>query len=139
MVPFQVATWSSHSAKVKLLLLFGDHIVSVDVLGNMFLWAFKGTDENLVPFAHIMLDDKFSPSCIMHPDTYLNKVNKQPSPFRTFVEIVFGPFMIEKHVCRFLLGVSKVLCNFGMLARRKIFLSLRDGIHQSPVVFHPLL
>lgn len=72
---FQVATWSSHSAKVKLLLLFGDHIVSIDAHGNMFLWAFKGIDQNLVPFGHIVLDGKFSPSCIMHPDTYLNKVN----------------------------------------------------------------
>lgn len=72
---FQFATWSSHNAKVKLLLLFGDHIVSVDARGNMFLWPFKGIDENHVPFGHIMLDEKFSPSCIMHPDTYLNKVN----------------------------------------------------------------
>ncbi|XP_027924771.1 WD repeat-containing protein 36 isoform X1 [Vigna unguiculata] len=70
----QVATWSSHNAKVKLLLLFGEHIVSVDVCGNMFLWAFKGVEDNLAPFAHIMLHEKFNPSCIMHPDTYLNKV-----------------------------------------------------------------
>jgi len=71
---FQVATWSSHNAKVKLLLLFGEHIVSVDVCGNMFLWAFKGVEDNLAPFGHIVLQEKFNPSCIMHPDTYLNKV-----------------------------------------------------------------
>jgi len=71
---FQVATWSSHTAKVKLLLLFGEHIVSVDVRGNMFLWAFKGVQDNLDPFGHIVLPEKFNPSCIMHPDTYLNKV-----------------------------------------------------------------
>ncbi|XP_004513123.1 U3 small nucleolar RNA-associated protein 21 homolog [Cicer arietinum] len=70
----QVATWTSHNAKVKFLLLFGEHIISLDVEGNMFLWAFKGIEDNLVPFAHIMLDPKFSPTCIMHPDTYLNKV-----------------------------------------------------------------
>ncbi|BAU03010.1 uncharacterized protein HKW66_Vig0124930 [Vigna angularis] len=70
----QVATWSSHNAKVKLLLLFGEHIVSVDVCGNMFLWPFKGVEDNLAPFGHIMLHEKFNPSCIMHPDTYLNKV-----------------------------------------------------------------
>lgn len=72
---FQVATWSSHSAKVKLLLVFGDHVISVGADGNMFLWAFKGNEEsNVVPFKHIKLDEKFSPSCIMHPDTYINKV-----------------------------------------------------------------
>lgn len=70
----QVATWSSHSAKVNLLLLFGEHILSVDMGGNMFIWAFKGIDQNLVPIGHVLLDNDFSPSCIMHPDTYLNKV-----------------------------------------------------------------
>ncbi|KAF7806839.1 WD repeat-containing protein 36 [Senna tora] len=70
----QVATWSRHNARVNVLLLFGEHILSVDAHGNMFIWAFKGNDQNLAPIGHIMLDDKFNPSCIMHPDTYLNKV-----------------------------------------------------------------
>ncbi|GJQ99218.1 U3 small nucleolar RNA-associated protein 21 [Tanacetum coccineum] len=70
----QVATWSRHSAKVNLLLLFGEHILSVDVEGNVFMWAFKGIEENPSPVGHILLDSEFTPSCIMHPDTYLNKV-----------------------------------------------------------------
>ncbi|KAK9049733.1 hypothetical protein SSX86_031298 [Deinandra increscens subsp. villosa] len=70
----QVATWSKHTAKVNLLLLFGEHILSVDVEGNVFIWAFKGIEENLSPVGHILLDSEFTPSCIMHPDTYLNKV-----------------------------------------------------------------
>ncbi|KAL4559718.1 hypothetical protein LXL04_031863 [Taraxacum kok-saghyz] len=70
----QVATWTKHNAKVNLLLLFGDHILSVDVEGNIFIWAFKGADENPSPIGHILLDNEFTPSCIMHPDTYLNKV-----------------------------------------------------------------
>lgn len=70
----QVATWSRHNAKVNLLLLFGEQILSIDVGGNMFMWAFKGIQQNLAPIGHVMLEDKFSPSCIMHPDTYLNKV-----------------------------------------------------------------
>lgn len=69
-----MATWSRHNAKVNLLLLFGEQILSVDVGGNMFMWAFKGIQQNLAPIGHVMLEDKFSPSCIMHPDTYLNKV-----------------------------------------------------------------
>ncbi|XP_042008397.1 WD repeat-containing protein 36-like isoform X2 [Salvia splendens] len=40
----------------------------------MFIWAFKGITENNSPFGHISLGNKFTPSCIMHPDTYLNKV-----------------------------------------------------------------
>lgn len=70
----QVATWSAHSAKVNLLCLFGDHILSVDVDGNLFIWAFKGIEQNLEPVSHIVLEGGFSPSCIMHPDTYLNKI-----------------------------------------------------------------
>lgn len=57
-----------------MLLLFGEHILSVDVDGNMFVWRFKGIEENLTPLGHIKLDDKFTPTCVMHPDTYLNKV-----------------------------------------------------------------
>nr|XP_008391429.2 U3 small nucleolar RNA-associated protein 21 homolog isoform X2 [Malus domestica] len=70
----QAATWSSHNAKVISLLLFGEHILSVDVEGNLFIWAFKGIEENLTPIGHVMLANNFSPSCIMHPDTYLNKI-----------------------------------------------------------------
>ncbi|MCI29909.1 WD-repeat protein-like protein, partial [Trifolium medium] len=73
----QVATWSSYNAKVKSLLLFGDHIVSLDADGNLFLWEFKGIKDNLIPFTsprHIKLDHNFIPTCIVHPDTYLNKV-----------------------------------------------------------------
>ena len=42
--------------------------------GNMLLWTFKGIQQNLAQVGHVMLEDKFSPSCIMHPDTYVNKV-----------------------------------------------------------------
>ncbi|XP_028760737.1 WD repeat-containing protein 36 isoform X2 [Neltuma alba] len=70
----QVATWRKHNAKVNFLLLFGEHIISVDAHGDMYIWAFKGIDQNLAPFGPMKLDDKFTVSCIMHPDTYLNKV-----------------------------------------------------------------
>ncbi|KAJ0968681.1 hypothetical protein J5N97_021558 [Dioscorea zingiberensis] len=70
----QVATWSRHEEKVNSLLFFGEHVLSLDVKGNLFIWAFKGTEDSLVPVGHIQLEDKCSPSCIMHPDTYLNKV-----------------------------------------------------------------
>ncbi|XP_073002229.1 U3 small nucleolar RNA-associated protein 21 homolog [Typha latifolia] len=70
----QVATWSKHEEKIYLLFLFGEHVISLDIKGNMFLWAFKGVEPNPEPVGHIQLDDNFSPSCIMHPDTYLNKV-----------------------------------------------------------------
>lgn len=70
----QIGTWSRHSEKVNLLLLFGEHILSMDVKGNIYMWAFKEIEWNLATVGHILLEEKFSPSCIMHPDTYLNKV-----------------------------------------------------------------
>ncbi|KAJ6795772.1 WD repeat-containing protein 36 [Iris pallida] len=70
----QVATWSRHEEKIDFLLLFGEHILSVDIRGNLFIWPFKDIEWNLEPVGHILLEDNFSPSCIMHPDTYLNKI-----------------------------------------------------------------
>ncbi|KAL0456168.1 UNVERIFIED_CONTAM: WD repeat-containing protein 36 [Sesamum latifolium] len=69
-----VATWTSHNAKVNQLLLLGERIISTDVKGNIFIWAFKGVTENLSPVGHISLGNKFTPTCIMHPDTYLEQV-----------------------------------------------------------------
>ncbi|ONK70376.1 uncharacterized protein A4U43_C05F33080 [Asparagus officinalis] len=70
----QVATWSKHNHKVNLLLLLGEHVLSVDIRGNLFIWAFKDVEQKFEPAGHILLEENFSPSCIMHPDTYLNKV-----------------------------------------------------------------
>ncbi|KAL9250535.1 WD repeat-containing protein [Drosera capensis] len=70
----QVATWSAHKFKVRLLFLFGEHILSVDAKGNLHIWAFKGIEEHLEPVGHLTLEDGFTPACIIHPDTYLNKI-----------------------------------------------------------------
>lgn len=70
----KVATWSSHKEKVNSLFVFGEHIISIDVNGYVFIWAFKASETNIKPLGHILLGENFSPSCIMHPDTYLNKV-----------------------------------------------------------------
>lgn len=69
----QVATWSRHSAKVKLLMVFGDQVVSVDIEGNLCIWAFKGTFDNPL-LGEFALSHNFTPSCFIHPDTYLNKI-----------------------------------------------------------------
>lgn len=70
----QVATWEGHNAKISQLLLFGENVLSLDIEGNIFIWAFKGITENNSPVGHISLGNNFVPSCIIHPDTYLNKV-----------------------------------------------------------------
>ncbi|CAD6336104.1 unnamed protein product [Miscanthus lutarioriparius] len=70
----QVATWSRHEEKVNMLYLFGEYVLSADAKGNIFMWAFRGAEPNSEPVGSISLGDKFTPTCIMHPDTYLNKV-----------------------------------------------------------------
>jgi len=70
----QVATWSRHEEKVNMLYLFGEYVLSADAEGNVFMWAFRGAEPNTEPVGSISLGDKFTPTCIMHPDTYLNKV-----------------------------------------------------------------
>lgn len=70
----QVATWSRHEEKVNMLYLFGEYVLSADAKGNVFMWAFRGAEPNSEPVGSISLGDKFTPTCIMHPDTYLNKV-----------------------------------------------------------------
>jgi U3 small nucleolar RNA-associated protein 21 len=54
--------------------VFGEHVLSLDVEGNMFIWAFKGIEEHLAPIGNLQLTGKFTPTSIVHPDTYLNKV-----------------------------------------------------------------
>lgn len=63
----------------------------------MFIWAFKGIDQNIAPFGHMKLDDNFIVSCIMHPDTYLNKVNDS--------------YLIEFLMKIVLFGYAIILCN----------------------------
>ena len=105
----QVATWSKHVAKVDLLLLFGEHVLSLDVEGNMFIWAFKGIEEHLAPVGHVELCEKFTPTCIVHPDTYLNKVCPTWLKFFLFLQ----SFLTRNYMCRFLLGAKRVRCSCG--------------------------
>ncbi|KAG0491328.1 hypothetical protein HPP92_004726 [Vanilla planifolia] len=70
----QVATWSKHKEKVKMLLVFGEYVLSVDVKGYIYIWAFKDIEQSVEAVGHILLEENFLPTCIMHPDTYINKV-----------------------------------------------------------------
>eukprot|EP00252_Welwitschia_mirabilis_P019651 TRINITY_DN4608_c0_g1_i1.p1 TRINITY_DN4608_c0_g1~~TRINITY_DN4608_c0_g1_i1.p1 ORF type:complete len:897 (+),score=167.79 TRINITY_DN4608_c0_g1_i1:212-2902(+) len=70
----QVALWSCHKAKVSLMLLFGKHIISIDLEGTLLIWSIEDIVKNREPIGQIQLGENFSPSCICHPDTYLNKV-----------------------------------------------------------------
>uniref|UniRef100_A0A453T6N4 WDR36/Utp21 N-terminal domain-containing protein n=1 Tax=Aegilops tauschii subsp. strangulata TaxID=200361 RepID=A0A453T6N4_AEGTS len=70
----QVVTFTKHEEKVNMLYLFGEYILSADIKGDIFIWAFRGAKPSNEPVGNISLGDKFTPTCIMHPDTYLNKV-----------------------------------------------------------------
>jgi len=73
----QVATWSAHTSKVTLLLQYGHQILSIDADGQLFVWAaFEAALDGIVkPVGEWKFRESFTPTCIMHPDTYLNKVS----------------------------------------------------------------
>lgn len=72
----QVARWSAHGCKVMHLLEFGQQILSIDAGGHLCVWdAFDTSPEKDVkPVREWQFRESFTPTCIMHPDTYLNKV-----------------------------------------------------------------
>lgn len=92
----QVATWNKHMERVFSLLLFGDNIISLDVKGNLFIWAFKGVEGIPEPIGHVQLEEEFSPSCLMHPDTYLNKVRSDTlTSIILFLKIFTAEFFLQ--------------------------------------------
>lgn len=74
----QVTKWCAHESKVVQILAIGEHILSLDKEGWIFMWEATNvgtsTEASVVPVGKIRLGDNVSPRCIMHPDTYLNKV-----------------------------------------------------------------
>lgn len=71
-----MSTWSAHNGKVVLLLAFGKHMLSVGSDGRLLIWPVVEADPTTPahPVGSIQLRESFTPTCIMHPDTYLNKV-----------------------------------------------------------------
>eukprot|EP00898_Chlorokybus_atmophyticus_P000527 jgi/Chlat1/1475/Chrsp12S02073 len=90
----QVAVWSGHSGNINHLLLFGEVLLSVGEDHKLCVWRTdtifpKDKDNNhdqtrpptavttthtTQPESVIDLGADFTPTCITHPDTYLNKV-----------------------------------------------------------------
>ncbi|KAG0564859.1 hypothetical protein M758_8G142100 [Ceratodon purpureus] len=75
----QVARWSAHMIKLTLLLEFGQQILSIDASGRLCVWeAFETASGEegveVKPVREWQFRESFTPTCIMHPDTYLNKV-----------------------------------------------------------------
>ena len=70
----QVSEWFEHESKVVHLLSLGSFILSVDTGGWLFVWDATNLAGNPSPLRKIHLEEGVSPTCIMHPDTYLNKV-----------------------------------------------------------------
>lgn len=61
--------YEGHTADVLLLLAIGDHLLSLSADRKLILWNIGQYDQ---PAVSITLD--FTPTCMAHPPTYLNKV-----------------------------------------------------------------
>eukprot|EP00163_Fabomonas_tropica_P018552 TRINITY_DN32910_c0_g1_i1.p1 TRINITY_DN32910_c0_g1~~TRINITY_DN32910_c0_g1_i1.p1 ORF type:complete len:904 (-),score=197.62 TRINITY_DN32910_c0_g1_i1:61-2772(-) len=66
----QVDTLEGHEAAVQHLFVFGDHLLSVGADQKAVLWDLK----EMTKFSEFPLPDNFTVTCVMHPDTYLNKI-----------------------------------------------------------------
>uniref|UniRef100_A0A224ZBY7 WD-repeat protein n=1 Tax=Rhipicephalus zambeziensis TaxID=60191 RepID=A0A224ZBY7_9ACAR len=64
-------TFNGHEHEVKLLLPFGNHLVSVDESGRVIVWEIKTAELYL----ELSLDSStFRASTLLHPVTYVNKI-----------------------------------------------------------------
>jgi U3 small nucleolar RNA-associated protein 21 len=60
-----------HSGDILQLLPLGDHLLSLGRDGLLLLWRVGQYDG---PEASLRLPAGFAPTCMTHPDTYVNKV-----------------------------------------------------------------
>ncbi|EIE21950.1 WD40 repeat-like protein [Coccomyxa subellipsoidea C-169] len=63
--------YSGHTGTILQLLCMGDHLLSLGSDSKLLLWKIGDFDK---PQVSMDLGDGFSPACMAHPDTYLNKV-----------------------------------------------------------------
>lgn len=64
-------TFNGHEHKVRLLLPFGNHLISVDASGRLIVWEIKTAEVYL----ELSLDScSFRASTLLHPVTYVNKI-----------------------------------------------------------------
>ena len=63
--------YRGHRADILQLLVLGDNILSLGRDGQLLVWRIGEYDE---PLASVQLQQGFTPTCMAHPDTYLNKV-----------------------------------------------------------------
>jgi U3 small nucleolar RNA-associated protein 21 len=60
-----------HTADILQLLVLGDRLLSLGRDGKLLVWRIGSY---AAPEAAIQLAADFTPTCMAHPDTYLNKV-----------------------------------------------------------------
>ncbi|KAI5080871.1 hypothetical protein GOP47_0004054 [Adiantum capillus-veneris] len=70
----QVAQWSAHQSKIVHIVALGDHILSADSKGWIFVWEATNLEKEAAPVRNFFVEEPVLPTCLMHPDAYLNKV-----------------------------------------------------------------
>ncbi|KAL3149179.1 hypothetical protein ABBQ32_002010 [Trebouxia sp. C0010 RCD-2024] len=67
----RVGTYSGHTGRIIQLLSLGDVLLSLGDDRKLLVWAANTYD---APKVAIQLPEGFTPTCMGHPDTYLNKI-----------------------------------------------------------------
>lgn len=63
--------YHGHTANIIQMMVLGDVLVSLGKDGTVKMWRIGEYEE---PLGEIVLPDDFSPTCMVHPATYLNKI-----------------------------------------------------------------
>jgi len=63
--------YRGHVGRIFQLMVLGDYLLSLSEDRTVRVWEIGSYDD---PLSIIQLEDDFVPTCMAHPDTYLNKI-----------------------------------------------------------------
>ncbi|KAK9819682.1 hypothetical protein WJX72_001066 [[Myrmecia] bisecta] len=116
----RVGKYCGHSDDILQLLCLGDHLLSLGRDGKLLLWKIGEYD---APEVSIQLAEDFQPTCLAHPDTYLNKVAVGGREGKMQLwNFVSGRMLFE-----FSLGEADVQCITSSPALDVVGVGLADG------------
>eukprot|EP00963_Diacronema_lutheri_P001243 scaffold80_cov325-Pavlova_lutheri.AAC.33 len=69
----RAGTWRKHRGSVIQMLPLGNHILSLGEDNLICLWSIEEMDSN-EPAAVLEMEPDCQPTCMVHPETYLNKI-----------------------------------------------------------------
>ena len=112
--------YRGHNGRIIQLLVLGDHLYSLGSDGKLLVWRIGEYD---APESTIQLPQGFIPTCMAHPDTYLNKIVIGSDDGR----MQLWNFSSEKCIHEFASVGAAIRCIVASPALDVVGLGLADG------------